>query len=517
MQNPDEPAIPMPPRQRILLALSVMLASIIQVLDTTIANVALPDMSGALGATHDQIAWVLTSYIVASAICTPLSGYLTERLGRRRIFIVSVVGFTLASALCGTAGSLQQMVVFRMLQGVFGAALVPLSQAVFLDIFSEKQRPMAMAAWGMAVMVGPVVGPALGGLLTESYNWRWVFYVNVPLGVVALIGLSLFLHDNGERRVHRFDFLGFGLLSLAIASFQLVLDRGQEQSWFDSAEIVVEAVIAVVCCYVFWVHMMTSKNAYLNKVLFHDRNFVLGLLIVALVGIVLVATSALIPSFLQQVYNYPVLDAGLLTAPRGFAMVFGMQLATQVARRYPPRVSIGVGFAVVAASMWGMTQLGPEMDLTYYIIVIVVQGIGAGLIIVPMSLVTFATLPATYRNEGTALYSLMRNVGASVGISIVMSYLAHRVQANHAIYGAEITPFNTGLRLAEQQGVLDMNSTLGLTLIDATVDKQALLMAYLQDFRLVTWIVLAAVPLVFLLKPARPRTGASAESEPVPI
>jgi DHA2 family multidrug resistance protein len=314
-----------------------MVATLMQALDSTIANVALPYMQGSLAATSDEITWVLTSYITAAAIMTAPVGWLAARFGRKNLFVLCLIGFTVASMLCGAAGSLPEMVLFRLLQGVFGAALVPLSQAVMLDIYPPEQRGSAMAIWGMGVMIGPILGPTLGGYLTELYNWRYVFYVNLPFGVLATLGL-LFLMPRAERQSElRFDWLGFGVLALGIGALQLMLDRGETQDWFGSTEIIVYAVLAGVGFYLFIVHMLTAPSPFIPLRIFADRNFSAGLAVMFAVGMVLLATSALIAPWLQNLGGYPVETAGLIMAPRGVGTMAAMMLAGRLSNRVDPR------------------------------------------------------------------------------------------------------------------------------------------------------------------------------------
>ena len=307
-----------------LVSLSVMLATVIQALDTTIANVALPHMQGTMGASQDQISWVLTSYIVAAAIFMPLTGFITARLGRKRVFMWAVAGFTLASMLCGAAQSLPQIVLFRLLQGVFGASLVPLSQAVLLDTYPPERHGSAMAMWGVGVMVGPILGPSLGGWLTEYYSWRWVFYINLPFGLLAWLGLAAFVQETPVDRTRRFDLFGFALLSLAIASLQLMLDRGELLDWFNSREVIIEATLAGLAGYLFFVHMFTHQHPFIEPSLFKDRNFSVGLIFIFVVGVILLATMVLLPLFMQNLMGYPVVDVGFLLAPRGVGTMIAM-------------------------------------------------------------------------------------------------------------------------------------------------------------------------------------------------
>ena len=504
-----------PAPRRSLITLTVMLATIMQALDTTIANVALPHMQGSVGATQDQISWVLTSYIVASAIFMPLTGFLTGRFGRKRIFILSVVGFTLTSMLCGAAQSLAQIVAFRFLQGVFGASLVPLSQAVMLDSYPREKHGAAMALWGVGVMIGPILGPSLGGWLTEYYSWRWVFYINLPFGLLAWFGLSAFLQETPLDRQRRFDLLGFALLSLSIGGLQMMLDRGESQDWFASAEIMLEAVLCVLAFYLFLVHIFTDKQPFIEPGLFRDRNFALGLVFIFVVGIILLATMALLPPFLQGLMGYPIIDIGLLLAPRGLGTMAAMVLVGRLSGKIDPRALILLGLGLISFSLWRMSRFNLDTPGLDFVSTGIVQGMGLGFIFVPLSTLTFSTLAPRYRNEGTALYSLMRNIGSSIGISIVISYLAQRVQINHAAYADYIDPSRLPLQQAVESGALDLASPQGLARINLLLNQQAATLAYLQDFRLMMWITLAAAPMLLLLrKPARLQP--EHKSDPVP-
>lgn len=486
--------------RRGLITLTVMLATIMQALDTTIANVALPHMQGSVGATQDQISWVLTSYIVASAIFMPLTGFLSGRFGRKRIFIASVVGFTLTSMLCGAAQSLGQIVAFRFLQGVFGASLVPLSQAVMLDSYPREKHGSAMALWGVGVMIGPILGPSLGGWLTEYYSWRWVFYINLPFGVLAWLGLSAFLQESPLDRQRRFDLPGFALLSLGIGALQMMLDRGESLDWFASAEVVTEAVLCVLALYLFTVHIFTHEHPFIEPGLLRDRNFSLGLVFIFVVGIILLATMALLPPFLQGLMGYPIIDIGLLLAPRGLGTMAAMMVVGRLSGKVDPRALILLGLGLISLSLWRMSLFsldtrGPDIVGTG-----IIQGMGLGLIFVPLSTLSFSTLAPRYRNEATSLYSLMRNIGSSIGISIVISYLAQRVQINHAAYADYIDPSRLPLQQAVESGAIDLASPQGLARVNQLLNQQATTLAYLQDFRLMMWITLAAIPLLLLLR-----------------
>lgn len=494
-----------PATRRGLITVSIMLATIMQALDTTIANVALPHMQGSVSATQDQISWVLTSYIVAAAIMTPPTGFLADRLGRRRLFLIAIAGFTVASMLCGIAQTLTELVGYRLLQGVFGASLVPLSQSVLLDTYPREQHGSAMAMWGVGVMVGPILGPTLGGWLTEYYSWRWVFYINLPFGVLAFLGVAAFVGESA-RRARRFDLFGFAMLSLAVGALQLMLDRGEQQDWFASAEIVTEAVVAGLALYLFIVHMLTAEHPFLDPKLFVDRNLVTGLVFIFMVGIVLLATMALLPPFLQNLMGYPVLTTGYVLAPRGIGTMISMFLVGRVMGRIDARLLIMSGLLLVALSLWEMSGFSTEVTTSAIVHTGVVQGLGLGLIFVPLSTLTFATLPPHLRTDATGLFSLMRNLGSSIGISVVVFYLARQAQVHHSTLAETITPTNPLLRMPDWPAAWSVDSHAGLMALNAEITRQAQAMGYLDDFRLMMFVVLAALLLVPLLRrPAPPR------------
>ena len=488
---------------RALVTVSIMLATIMQALDTTIANVALPHMQGATSATAEEIAWVLTSYIVAAAIMTPMTGFLAARIGRKRLFALAVTGFTAASLLCGIAASLAQLVLFRLLQGVFGAGLVPLSQAVLLDTYPPEQHGSAMAMWGVGVMVGPILGPSLGGYLTEIYSWRWVFFINLPFGVLALLGILAFLDETKLDRRRHFDLFGFALLSLAIGALQLMLDRGRTLDWFASTEIVAEAALAGLGLYMFVVHILTAEHPFLEPRLFRDRNFAVGLLLIFLVGVILLATLALLPPFLQNLMGYPALTTGLVLAPRGIGSMAAMLLVGQLMKRTDVRALIFTGLLLTALSLWQMAGFTADVSPSTVASSGLIQGLGLGFIFVPLSTLTFATLAPRYRTEGTALFSLMRNIGSSIGISIMVALVARTTQVNHAVLGEQLSPFRGALQRLVLPAGIDPDSSAALAALNAELTRQAAVIAYLDDFRLMAWLTLAALPLLLLLRKPR--------------
>jgi MFS transporter, DHA2 family, multidrug resistance protein len=494
--------------RRALITVSVLLASIMQNLDTTIANVALPRIQGSVSATQDQIAWVLTSYIVAAAIMTPLSAWLAGQIGRKKVFLYSVAGFTLASMLCGLAQSLPQIVLARLLQGLCGAALVPLSQAVLLDINPPARHARAMAVWAMSATLGPIIGPALGGWLTENYNWRWVFYINLPFGILAFLGILSTLPE-AEIRKSRFDFFGFTALSLAIAAFQIMLDRGQVKDWFSSTEIWIEAAVSAVAFYLFVIHMLTTtQQRFVSPALFRDRNFLTGNVFIFVAAMVLFATLALLPPLLQDLLKYPVVTTGLVTAPRGVGTLAALFIAGGMMGKVDIRLIIGTGFALIAVSSWQMTGFDLQMDSALVVWSGLLQGLGTGLVFVPLAAATFATLTPALRNEGTAIFGLTRNLGSSIGISVLNTFLTRNTQIMHATLGEHLTRYSPILRAQLPGGSPSLRTLAGL---NATVTEQAAMIAYNNDFKLMMWLSLAAIPLVFALRKARGR------AEPVHI
>lgn len=491
------------------IVLSVMLGSIMTAIDTTIANVALPHIQGTLSATQEQMGWVLTSYIVAVAITTPLTGWLTGPVGRKKIFVVSIAGFTLASALCGISHSLTELVVYRALQGVAGASLVPLSLAILLDLYPKEQHGRATAMWAMGVTLGPIMGPALGGWLTESYSWRWVFFINVPFGAMALLGSLTFMHETAKKRTP-FDFFGFAMLSLAIGSLQVMLDRGQLLDWFSSTEIVVETAIAAVAGYLFIVHILTAPHPFVSPALFRDRNFSLGSVLIFIVGIILLATLALMPPMLAGLFNYPVVTIGMVTAPRGIGTLFAMLVVGRLIGKLDARWLMLFGLLATALSLWMMTGFSPQMDDRLVIWSGVIQGFGIGFVWVPLTTIAFGTLAPQLRNEGTSLFNLLRNIGSSVGIAAVTALLTRNTQFMHARLAEHVTPYDFATR---NHPAFDATSLAGLRAMDGVVTHQASMIAYNNDFKLLFILTLAMVPLVFLLRRAQSRAPAAVHAD----
>jgi MFS transporter, DHA2 family, multidrug resistance protein len=499
------------PVNRLMITLSIMLATIMQTLDSTIANVALPHMQGTLSASQDQIAWVLTAYIVAAAIATPLTGWLSDRFGQKYIFLASIAGFTVASALCGLSNSLAQIVAARLLQGAFGAALVPLAQVVLMEINPREKQGQAMAVWGMGVMVGPILGPTLGGWLTDSYNWRWVFFINIPLGVLAWYGMWKYIRPDAGRRSTRFDVFGFATLSLAIGALQLLLDRGQQNDWFSSTETWIELIALIVSATYFVAHTLLTPpgQSFLDYRLFKNSNYVTGLLFIFIVGLVLYATRALTPTMLESLLGYPVATTGLVTAPAGIGTMFAMLIAGRIIGKVDLRATLLVGFLTVAFALWQMT--GYSLDLSESDIVWpgAIQGFGTGLVFVPLSAATFATLSAEMRAQGTSLYSLVRNIGSSIGISLVQTQLIRNTVIAHASLAERVTNASPAWHNPAVAAAFDVRTPGGAALLDNAVTQQALMIGYIDDFWLMMLLTIVVTPLLLLIRP--PKRGAAVE------
>ena len=496
-----DPQVP----NRGLLTICVMAATIMQALDTTIANVALPYMQGSLSATQDQITWVLTSYIVAAAIFMPTTGYLAARFGRKKLLITAVAGFTIASGLCGAAQTLGQMVIFRLLQGVFGAALVPMSQAILLDSYPREKHGSAMALWGVGVMVGPILGPMLGGWLTEYYNWRWVFYINVPIGVAVVFGLMAVLTESKVQQM-RFDWFGFATLSIAVGALQMMLDRGQLVDWFGSTEIIFEAALAALALYLFLVHMATAEKPFIDPHLFTDHNFRVGIMLIFVVGVILLASVALLTPYLQTLMGYPVLTAGLILGPRGIGTMVAMMIVGRLIGRIDPRIFLLIGLGLSSLSLYEMTMFTPDVSSGTLLINGIVQGTGLGFLFTPLSTVTFATLPAHLRTQATGLFSLLRNLGSSIGVSVVIFMLARNTQIMHAELVHNASPLNPALRIFPADQIWNLKTLAGRAALNMEITRQAEIIAYMNDYKLLAILTLAAAPLVLLLGKPQDRT-----------
>jgi DHA2 family multidrug resistance protein len=476
-----------------------MLAMIMNSLDTTIANVALPHLQGSISASQEQISWVLTSYIVGGVVATPLTGWAASRIGPKRLFIVAIIGFTVASMLCGASTNLSEIVIFRLAQGMFGAVMMPLSQTVMLDITPAAERGKSMGLWSAGTMLGPVMGPALGGFLTDRLTWRWVFYINVPVGIMAILGILTFMARDGDEPAKRFDFLGFGALALAIGGFQLMLDRGPSLDWFASREVCIEGLTALVGAWIFVIHTMTAPHPFFDRALFRDRNFMMAGVLAFVVGMLLFSTLALMPPLMQNLLGYPVLTSGLVNMPRGVGSMVSMLVVGQLIGRLDSRLVMMAGFGLCGFSLWQMTQFDLTMPAEPIMLAGLLQGLGIGLMFVPLSTLAFATLAPRLRAEGASVFNLVRSMGSGAGISIMNALIVSNTQVLHAELGGRIDPSNPVLG-ADASARIDLSTVAGLAALNGEINRQAAMAAYLDDFRLMFVVTLVCMPFLLLMR-----------------
>ncbi len=507
----DIPLLPVP--NPMLLTVGIMTASLIQVLDTTIANVAIPHMQSTLGATSDEVSWVLTSYIVAMAVAMPITGWLADRIGSRRLFVSSVIGFVISSMLCGMAQNVTEMVLFRALQGATGAFISPLAQAAMIDTNKPSRQAQMMAIWGMGIMIGPIMGPILGGWLTENWNWRWVFYVNVPLGAVSL---AILLAELPSRPIvkRRFDVAGFAMVGILLTSLQLLLDRGNHIDWFESIEAWIYLFLLLSSAWMAVIHFSTASNTLFDRALFADPNFIFAGFFSVAIGVVMFAVMALLPPMLQRLFGYGVIDTGMALMPRGVGTLLSMQTAGLLVRRgVDPRKLIAAGFTIAGISLWEMSGWTLQTDYQHIAMSGFVQGLGMGLVFIPMNASAFATLPALLRTDGSSLLNLSRSIGSSVGISIVTSLLARNLQTSHSDLAGKITAsFTQVIDFSTLDRFQDYGEAV-LRLVDAEVNRQAAMIAYVDDFYLMMWMTFAMVPFTLLMTRANLATPNVPEGE----
>jgi MFS transporter, DHA2 family, multidrug resistance protein len=491
-----------PEGSRFFLTLAVMAATVIQVLDTTIVNVALPHMAGELSASIDQISWVLTSYIVAASIVMPMTGYLTDRLGRRRYLLISIAGFVAASALCGIATSLPEIVLFRLLQGIFGASLVPLSQAIMVDSYPMHERGKALAIWGMGVMVAPILGPTIGGWLTETINWRWNFYINVPIGVLSFLLAARHVPDTPVK-ARNMDWSGLVFLAMFIGGLQYVLDRGQQEDWFSSTSIRVSAAVLFAGLALFVAHSVMSKRETLFSLrMFADRNFAAASFVGGAMGLSLFGGMLLQPVLFESVLQYPTFDTGLAMMPRGLGSLLAMLIVGRLVGKVGAKPLIYFGIATGILGAWMMTHVSLDTNAVSLIVPLVLQGIGVGFVFVPLSAIAFATLPKALTAEAAGVYSLIRSVGSSIGISIVSVSLTRGAQASWGALRSYVDPY----RFEVQQYLDPLHlkaQGLGLALVAQQTALQAQMLGLLRAFWVIVASFLVMIPLVMMLKPVR--------------
>lgn len=484
---------------RAVILATMSLCTMLYALTLTIVNVALPQLQGALSATPDQVSWVVTLNVVATAIVTPMTGWIVARWGQRRVLIVSVLGFGISSLLCATATTLAPLLFYRIGQGVFGAPLVPLAQAIIVATYPPHQRAMAQGIFGMSVVIGPAIAPTIGGYLAEEYNWRWIFLLILPLCVAALIGVVLFIRDNAARRQVRLDWTGFLALSLAVACLQLVMDRGERLDWFGSTEIVLLTGLTALGFYLFVVQMLTHPEPFISPSLFLDRNFTVGLFLVFVYGLLNVTPTVLFPSMLQNLKGYPDSLIGMLLAMRGAGMVIGFFTAALMGR-LDPRVGLVLGLGLVGWSGWMMAHFDLNVPPFSVGLAGVVQGVGTGIMWVPLSVVTFASLPNERLPEASALFHLLRNYGSSIFISLSVMAVVRTGKVNYAELSENVSPFNEVMRFPSVMGLWNPETLPGLAALSQEITRQADMIGYTNAFLMYTLVCLGAAPFLVFVK-----------------
>jgi DHA2 family multidrug resistance protein len=490
------------PLNRALITMVVMSATLMQVIDTTIVNVALPHMQGALSASPDEITWTLTSYLVASAIFMPLTGFLSDRLGRKNYLFISIAGFTFVSALCGASMTLSQIVTFRLLQGVFGAALVPLSQAIMTDIFPPEERTRAMAIWGLGVMVGPILGPTLGGYLTDIASWRWTFYVNIPVGIFTLLFMKVI--PDTPKSPRKLDWIGVILICTSIGGLQYVIDRGNSADWFASSSIQFATYLTITCFLGFILHQYSdTKERIFDIAIFKDKNFAIASILLCIVGLGLYGTMVIQPLMMEGLLGYPVLTTGLLLAPRGISGMVSMLVVTILAKHFEPRWIILAGILSCTAGIWIGTLYSLEINTFWLVWPMVLQGFGMGMIFVPLSTVAFSTLPQHMRTEAAGLYSLLRTIGGSIGISVAITIFTRRSQVFWNELGGGINIYNPAVYHYLHPLHLAPTSHLGSAILSGQLGQQSSMLAFVNVYAFIAWAFLLMAPLVFVLDSAK--------------
>jgi MFS transporter, DHA2 family, multidrug resistance protein len=499
-----------------VIAASVMLATFMEVLDTSVANVALPHIAGNLSASTDQATWVLTSYLVSNAIVLPATGWLSTTFGRKRLLIFCIIIFTASSLLCGAATSLPMLILARVIQGAGGGALQPIAQAVMLESFPPERRGAAMAVYGMGVVVAPIIGPTLGGWITDNYSWRWVFYINIPVGILAVLMSQAFVEDPPYiKNVKRssIDYIGFGFMALWLATLQIMLDKGQDEDWFSSPLIVWLAVISAVSFAAFIIWELRVKEPIVNLRVLKNRNFAVGTALIAVVGIVLYGTTALLPLFLQNLLGYSALQSGLAVSPRGIGSMLAMILVARLIGLIDTRWLIGFGFGILGLSVIWLGGINLNIAPTTILWPIIISGLAMGFIFVPLSTTAVGTLRNEEMGNATGLYNLMRNIGGSIGISAVTTMLARGAQTHQVYLSANLSPYNTAFQQQLQAVTAGLAAQVGqaaaaskaMAIMYGTLVKQAMLLAFVDNFRLLGLMCLLCIPTVLLLKKAKAR------------
>ncbi|HUY29317.1 MAG TPA: DHA2 family efflux MFS transporter permease subunit [Candidatus Binataceae bacterium] len=492
------------------IAVSVMLGTVLEVLDSSIVNVSLPHMQGSFSASVDEIAWVVTSYLVAAGIMIPMTSWIAERFGRKRYFVISITMFVIASALCGVAQSLNQIVLFRLAQGAAGAAMMPLSQAILMETFPPREQALAMAVWGMGMMVAPIMGPTVGGYITDAWSWRWNFYINVPIGTAAAFMVWRFVDDPAymkERRSGRIDFLGILCLFITLGLGEIVLDRGERADWFQSPWVVYSTFACVVSLIVLIYHELHTKDPVVDLRILKDRRFTLPVTLVIFLTFTLYGTGILNPIFLQELLGYTASKAGLVMAPRGIGTMFSMIILGSMARRgVDIRPLVGIGFGFVAFAMWSMAGLNLQSDIFRIVWPTVLQGIGTGLVFPGLSAAALSSMEKFKMQRAASLYAVTRNLGAAIGTSYLTTLLIHRQQVRQSYLVEHVSIFTLPhLRLPGAQGMdlmhqFTMGHHRGMAMIYGMLQRQAMMLSFNDIYRMLAGLMIILVPTYFFLQ-----------------
>jgi len=488
--------------QRSLITLALILATILTTIASTIANTVLPQIRASTGASPVEISWVLTSFILAGVVVTPTIGWLEHRFGRRNLLLVSLTGFTLASAACGFATNIYQMVLFRILQGALGAMFIPVSQAVLLDINPPEKHGQAMSVWGMGAVLGPIIGPMLGGWLSEYFDWRWVFFMNIPLSILAFFLIATSMPKHERKAAQRFDSFGFLALSAGVIGLQLMLDRGSSQEWFASPEIWTYLAISLLGFHIFIVHMLTCERPIIHRSILADRNFVLAAVMIFFIGILMFAGAAVLPTLMQTLLGYPVLATGLTQAPRGIGTLLSMVIVGRLVGKMDSRLIILTGVSLTAWSYFEMSQFSLDMDNRLILISGLLQGLGLGLIFVPLMALAFTTIKPELRTEAASFYTLIRNVGSSIGISLVGLLQIINGKTMQSQLAEYATPDNPNV-IASLPPQIDLATAQGQAVMNGMIQRQSTLVAYIDSFHFLFLTSLFIIPLLFLLRTKR--------------
>jgi DHA2 family multidrug resistance protein len=492
-------AAPMSAARLKVITVALILAPLLQVLDTTIVSIALRQMQGELSATQDQISWVLTSYLVTLSVTTPLWGVLAGTFGRKPLILISIVGFTIFALLSGLSHSLEEIMLWRALQGIFGAALLPIAMSWLLSLYPREDFSIAMAWWGVGMMFGPVFGPTIGGYVAEYHNWRWAFFLNVPVGVLAFVMVAFVVPETARRPPRKFNYFGFVTLGISIAALQFILDRGQRLDWFESSTIVIVTLVGCSAFWLFVVNSLASSTPFIDPAIFRDRNYLGGTVLRTLFGVLLFGSLVLLPPFVQEIGGYTIMDSGLILAPRGAGTMAASFLTGYFIKKIDPRKVIALAMATIAITMWQLSTFTQDIDRDALIINNFIQGLAFGTFMVPLNAVAFTTMPAEQRDAGTAFYSLLNNIGRGFGVALFSTYLAYASQRFQAGLNEHVSPMSETLRHVPLPLPWSLTDPVGLSALERTVEKQAKLLAYNADFQLLAILIAACIPVLLFM------------------